>query len=302
MSESPARVLVVEDDSPTAELLTALLEKDSYQVSLAMDGQTGLRLAREIHPDLVLLDVLLPGMNGFEVCQRIRQDPATCLIPVLLLTSLDQVKDKVTGFKLGADEFVTKPFESAELMARIARTIRRNREALAANPQTGLPGRVALEEEICRRLAVGVPFCVGRLEVRGLSAFNKDYGYERGDHVIRLAGMIVKSAVVELADRNDLAVHGGGADFGFVAGSARGHVVAARSLENAEVLFMMQYDSPDRMRSEKDGVTPLCLKAGVVDVGAGVRAHPRAIEDAVQAALMEARSADGPPLVRRSYS
>jgi DNA-binding response OmpR family regulator len=302
MSESPARVVVVEDDPTTAELLTALLEKESYHVSLAMDGQTGLRLVREQRPDLVVLDVLLPGMNGFEVCQRIRQDPATCLIPVLLLTSLDQIKDKVTGFKLGADEFVSKPFETAELMARIERTIRRSREALAANPLTGLPGRVALEEEIRRRLAANVPFSVGRLDVWGLGEFNTVYGYERGDHVIRLAAMIVKSAVVELADRNDVAVHWGGADFGFVAPSARAHVVAARALENAEILLMMQYDSPDRIRNGNDGFSSMCLKAGVVDVAPGVHAHPRAIEDAVHAALVEARQVPGAHLVRRTLS
>lgn len=299
MSESPARVVVVEDDPATAQLLTALLEKESYRVSLAMDGQTGLRLARDERPDLLLLDVLLPGMNGFEVCQRIRQDPATCLIPILLLTSLDQIKDKVTGFKLGADEFVSKPFETAELMARIERTIRRAREALAANPRTGLPGRVALEEEVRRRLAANTAFSVGRLEVWGMGEFNKAYGYDRGDHVIRLAGMIIKSAVVELADRNDVAVHWGGADFGFVAPSARAHVVAARALENAEVLLMMQYDQPDRTRGGSDGFSPMCLKAGVVDVAAGLSAHPRAIEDAVRSALEEARGVPGPHLVRR---
>ncbi|MBK8871638.1 MAG: response regulator [Elusimicrobia bacterium] len=300
MSESTARVVVVEDDPATAQLLTALLEKESYHVSLAMDGQTGLRLAREQRPDLLLLDVLLPGMNGFEVCQRIRQDPATCLIPILLLTSLDQIKDKVTGFKLGADEFVSKPFETAELMARIERTIRRAREALAANPRTGLPGRVALEEEIRRRLAANSAFSVGRLEVWGLGDFNTAYGYDRGDHVIRLAAMIVKSAVVELADRNDVAVHRGGADFGFVAPSARAHVVAARALENAEILLMMQYDSPDRTRNGSDGFSSMCLKAGVVDVAPGVYAHPRAIEDAVRSALVEARQIPGAHLVRRA--
>lgn len=302
MNESPARILVVEDDRAISQLVGAILDKESYRVTVAEDGESALRLARAERPDLVLLDVLLPGVNGFEVCQRLRQDPSTCLIPIMLLTALDQIKDKVTGFKLGADEYMSKPFDALELLARVERTIRRSREGLAANPLTGLPGGVALEEEIRRRVAEKAPFSVARLGVAGLGEFNTAYGYERGDHVVRLVGMILKSAVLELADRNDIAVHFGSADFGFVSTPARAEVVAARALENAEVLLMMQYDEADRVRGEGGRASgPLMsLKAGIVDVYPGGPTHVVPILDEVRAAHREARGAPGPQLVRRS--
>ena len=214
MTEAPARILVVEDDKTISELVGTILDKDAYKVTLASNGLDALRLAREERPDMVLMDVLMPGLSGFEVCQRLRQDPSTCLIPIMLLTALDQTKDKVTGFKLGADEYMCKPFDSLELLARVERTIRRSREGLAANPLTGLPGGVALEEEIRRRVAEKSPFSVARLDVAGVGEFNIAYGYERGGHVIRLVGMILKSCVLGLADQNGIGVHFGAWGFG----------------------------------------------------------------------------------------
>ena len=301
MTEAPARILVVEDDRAIADLVASILDKDSYRVTLALDGHAALRLALEERPDLVILDVLLPGISGFEVCQRLRQDPSTCLIPIMLLTALDQTKDKITGYKLGADEYVCKPFDALELLARVERTIRRSREGLAANPLTGLPGGVALEEEIRRRVADRAPFSVARLDISGLGEFNMAYGYERGDQVIRLVGMILKSAIVELADKNDIAVHFGAADFGFVSTPARAEVVAARALENGEALLMMHYDEADRLRGRFErGSGPLMsLKAGIVDVLPGGPTHVASIQDEVRAALREAWRIAGPHLIRR---
>ncbi|MBK8576705.1 MAG: response regulator [Elusimicrobia bacterium] len=301
MSDPTARILVVEDDRAVSGLLESIFDKESYRVSLAGNGEEGLRLARLERPDMILLDVLMPGLNGFEVCQRLRQDPSTCLIPIMLLTALDQTKDKVTGFKLGADEYMSKPFDALELLARVERVIRRSREGMAANPLTGLPGGVALVEEIRRRVTDKIPFSVARVAVAGLGEFNKAYGYERGDHVVRLVGMIVKSAVQELADRNDIAVHFGSADFGFVSTPARAEVVAARALENADALLMMQYDESDRGRGHGDRPPGqwMSLKAALIDVLPGGPTHPVPILDDVRAALRDARRVQGPSLIRR---
>lgn len=307
MSESPARVLVVEDEPAQSELLETLLRQEDYRVILARDGRSGLLRAKKDHPDLILLDVLLPEMSGFEVCQRLRQDPSTRLIPIIMLTALSQIKDKVTGLKLGADEYVAKPFDALELLARVERTLRRRRDDLSAHPLTNLPGGVALEEEIRRRLAVGDPFSVGCLDVKGLDVFNRAYGYDRGDHVIRLVGMSLKSAVLELADKNDLAGHFGGDDFGFVSTMPRAAVVAARVLENAEALFPMQLDPADRARGEihRDGRPPLRgpllrLTVGVADVEGPGPTHPAPILDLARAALREAEESAAGPLVRKS--
>lgn len=290
------RVLVVEDDETLSAVVVALLEQENYEVLRAADGERALRLAIEEKPDVVLLDVLLPKMNGFEVCQRLRQEPETCLIPVLLTSARGETKDKVTGFKLGADEFMAKPFDPLELLARVERTVRRSREDLAANPLTGLPGPVALDREIKRRWLAGDVFSLGRAEVAGLSSFHRAYGYEAGDHVIRLAGMILRSAAKELGNPTDFVAHVGGPRFAFLSTPARAPVVASRAMENADVLLLMQYDARDRSVLSTEELTPrerLRLYFGLVDVPPSPVGHPRSLLDQAAEALAAARRGSG---------
>ncbi|HMU74975.1 MAG TPA: response regulator [Elusimicrobiota bacterium] len=300
MTPATARLLLVEDDQTLSEIVSTLLKQEAYRVTLTRNGEDALRLAREERPDLILLDVLLPKMSGFEVCQRLRSDPATCLIPIILVTALGATKDKVTGFKLGADEYLSKPFESMELLARVERVLQRSREELAANPLTGLPGGVALEREIQRRLMDQEAFTVARADVSGLATFNRLYGYEKGDHVVRLIGMILRSAVVELGNNNDLVAHFGGDDFGFVSTSVRAEVVAARALENAETLLLMQYEEKDRTPPPR-GPAPalMTLSIGIVDVAPGRFHHHVPVLDEAAAALAEAKKINGHHLIRR---
>ncbi len=116
-------VLIVEDDANIRELLQLYLEKDGYAVTLAADGGQGLEKFRAIDPDLVLLDVMMPVMDGWAVCKAIRAESAT---PVIMLTAKGETDDKVTGLKAGADDYITKPFEMKELLARIEAVLRRS--------------------------------------------------------------------------------------------------------------------------------------------------------------------------------
>ena len=116
-------VLIVEDDRNIAELLQMYLEKEGYAVTTAYDGGQGLQKFRSIQPDLVLLDVMMPVLNGWEVCKAIRAESRT---PVIMLTAKGEVDDKITGLKAGADDYVTKPFEMRELIARIEAVLRRS--------------------------------------------------------------------------------------------------------------------------------------------------------------------------------
>ncbi len=115
-------VLIVEDDKNIAELLQLYLEKEGYAVTMALDGGQGLAKFRSIHPDLVLLDVMMPVMDGWEVCRAIRAESQT---PVIMLTAKSQLEDKVSGLKAGADDYITKPFEMREVLARIEAVLRR---------------------------------------------------------------------------------------------------------------------------------------------------------------------------------
>ena len=115
-------VLVVEDDSNIAELLRLYLEKEGYKVAMAADGNKGVEQFRAVQPDLVLLDLMLPGLDGWGVCRAIRQ---TSQAPIIMLTAKGETMDKVTGLKLGADDYITKPFEMKEVLARIEAVLRR---------------------------------------------------------------------------------------------------------------------------------------------------------------------------------
>ena len=305
MGVDNARVLLVEDDRDLVDFLQHMLESEKYQVVVAMDGEEALAKARTERPDVILLDVLLPKMHGFEVCQRLRQDPGTCLIPIIMVTSLTAIKDRLTGFKLGADEYISKPFEPIELLARVERLIERTRQNIASNPLTGLPGSLTMEEEVKRRLAAEESFSVGLVDADDLSAFNEEMGFDRGDGLLRLLGTILRSAVVELGNRNDTVAHLGGDDFGLISTPPRAEVIAARILENAEALLPMQYDEASRERGHrlgKDGKPKpfLSISIGFVDVIPGGFKHRAQVMDRVKKALAEAKKKGGNHLVRIS--
>ncbi len=116
-------VLIVEDDNNIADLLRLYLEKEGYAVSIASDGLKGVKLFHEVQPALVLLDVMLPGMDGWGVCRAIRAESKT---PIIMLTAKSETEDKVQGLKQGADDYITKPFEMKEVLARIEAVLRRS--------------------------------------------------------------------------------------------------------------------------------------------------------------------------------
>src|SRR5512132_2434199 len=134
---SAGRVLVVEDERDVAELLRYNLAKDGYDVVLAATGSDAVKQAHEVHPDVVLLDIMVPQLNGWEICRRLKQDAETRAIPVIMVTGRVEEGDKVLGFEVGADDYVTKPFSPRELLARIRAVARRGRlDSPAARPSS----------------------------------------------------------------------------------------------------------------------------------------------------------------------
>ncbi|WP_026931460.1 response regulator transcription factor [Glycomyces tenuis] len=133
-SEAEPRVLVVDDDSALAEVVARYLRREGFEVDYAPDGEAGLRRALDTLPDLVVLDLMMPGMDGFEVCRRLRRATS---IPVVMLTALGEENDRIAGLDLGADDYVTKPFSPRELAARVRAVLRRARGAAVAEVLTG---------------------------------------------------------------------------------------------------------------------------------------------------------------------
>jgi len=121
------RILIVEDDPDIVELVAYNLDEEGYETLSALDGQQGIASARQHRPDLIILDIMLPECDGFEVCRTLKADPATAQIPILILSAKSQETDKVVGLELGADDYVTKPFSPRELIARVRAILRRSR-------------------------------------------------------------------------------------------------------------------------------------------------------------------------------
>jgi len=118
----PNSILIIEDDPNIAELIRLYLEKDGFEVTIAGDGKTGVNAFHSLHPDLVLLDIMLPEMDGWEVCREIRKNDKT---PIIILSAKDETVDKITGLELGADDYIAKPFDMKEVIARIHAVLRR---------------------------------------------------------------------------------------------------------------------------------------------------------------------------------
>lgn len=206
-------ILVVEDDVNLRTILKMQLEKASYSVRVAEDGQQALLMIDEEIPDLVLLDVVMPGLNGYEVCHRIKSNVATANVPVIMLTSMSEQEDKVRGLAGGANDYLTKPYEVEELLVRVKNILQWSQLQRAANPLTGLPGNIAIENELNRRMRSGEEFAFAYFDIDGFKAYNDYYNFRKGDEAIKLTASILLSAVSLEGSGEDFVGHVGGDDF-----------------------------------------------------------------------------------------
>jgi diguanylate cyclase (GGDEF)-like protein len=206
-------LLVVDDDPFIARLLEIELRAAGYDVRVAGDGAQALGLAQERCPDLVLADVMMPNMDGFELTRRLRQDPRTAAVSIIMLTARGLSADKLEGFAIGADDYIVKPFDTPELLARIRGVLRRAREMRAQSPLTGLPGNVRIEEEIESRVEQGLEFAILYADLDHFKAYNDHYGFMRGDQVIQATAHMVEEVAREVTGGEAFVGHVGGDDF-----------------------------------------------------------------------------------------
>jgi diguanylate cyclase (GGDEF)-like protein len=184
-----------------------------HEVEVVADGIEALAAVRARLPDLAVLDVMMPGLDGVEVCRRMRSDPLTASLPIIMLTAKSLSVDKVVGLTAGADDYIIKPFDTLELIARVRSTLRRNAEMRAVSPLTGLPGNHRINEEIAARAAGDEQFAVCHVDLDNFKAFNDRYGWLRGDDVITLLAAALKAAGAEARCAVPFIGHVGGDDF-----------------------------------------------------------------------------------------
>ena len=207
------RVLVVDDDPDIARFVEVNLRTYGYEVHVASDGLEALDRAHDLRPELILLDVMMPQMDGFEVAQRLRSDPRTRNVSIIMLTAKAMSADKVLGLTAGADDYIIKPFDPIELVARVKGVLRRAREMKSMSPLTGLPGNLRIQDEIHRRVEGGTPFALLYADLDHFKAYNDHYGFLRGDNAIQLTARVLQDVVTDKVGEDAFVGHVGGDDF-----------------------------------------------------------------------------------------
>src|SRR5436309_7142784 len=203
-------VLVVDDDPDVARFVEVNLRSAGYEVTVASNGEEGFDKAVELRPDLVLLDVMMPKLDGFEVAQRLRRDPRTSASSIIMLTATALSSDKVLGLSAGADDYIIKPFDPVELLARVKGTLRRAREMRALSPLTGLPGNIRVQEEIRRRVSEENPFALLYADLDHFKSYNDHYGFVRGDRAIQMVARLCMEMAQEVGGQEVFVGHVGG--------------------------------------------------------------------------------------------
>lgn len=206
-------------------MVRAVLASAGHEVGLVANGGAALAAVQEREPDLLLLDVMMPGINGLETCRTVKGNPLTARIPVLMLTGEGHIESKVEGFDAGADDYLPKPFDPRELRARVNALLRLVRREADRNPTSGLPGGRAIEEEIKRRLDADEAFAVCYLDIDYFKPFADTFGFAAADVVIKGTGAAVLDAVAVAGDPVDFVGHVGGDDFLVVTRAAKAEAV-----------------------------------------------------------------------------
>ncbi|HZC07331.1 MAG TPA: response regulator [Ktedonobacterales bacterium] len=244
---SSPTILVVEDDARVARMLRATLEAEGYNPLVACTGEEGVMLALREDPQLILLDLMLPGMDGFAVVQNLRGNARTAHIPVMVVSARHDAADKVRAFESDVDDYLTKPFNGDELLARI-RTQLRHVQQLQLSPLTGLPAGLRVERAIEDRLAEPGCWSILYLDLDNFKAYNDVYGFVRGNDLIRLLGRTINATMRELGGSTDFLGHVGGDDFILLTSPERVDSLCKQIIARWDTESRAYYSPEDRER------------------------------------------------------
>ena len=244
---SKGRILVVEDDFDISNMLQLYFKSLGYEVYVAPRGEDALEMTRQKLPNVIVLDIMLPDIDGYEVCRRLRTNLRTSHVPILFLTQKDERSDKIKGLELGADDYITKPFDVEELRLRVRNTIKRAELESLTSPSTGLPSGRLIEQQwrqLLRRDEWGLLY----IGVEHFDAFNEVYGFVAGEEVLRFTGMLLNDVVEEMGTSDDFIGHIGGDDFIVITKKALVEPLKAELIRRFKENVGTHYDFMTRMQ------------------------------------------------------
>ncbi|MBE0564431.1 MAG: response regulator [Krumholzibacteria bacterium] len=283
-----SRILVADDEPHIRRILQFLLEQEGFDVHLVADGEEAWKAVTSYQPDLVLLDVMMPRMDGFSVLEIVRAGFETSRLPVILLTAKGEVDDRVRGLKGGANDYVIKPFNQDELLLRVKNLLEATRREREANPLTGLPGNRAIERELTERIASGRDFGCMYIDIDRFKSFNDQYGYSRGDRAISFLAGVLVGCTQKYGSPRDFVGHVGGDDFVVVSSDEKAEELARRFVQefDAGVAGLHEADDVQRGYLEVEGrdgrvkrFPLITLTVALVADAQGRFAHPAELSD-----------------------
>jgi PleD family two-component response regulator len=207
-----ARILVVEDDFDISNMLKLYFSSQGYDVDVAPRGENALEKTRVALPHLIVLDIMLPDIDGYEVCRRLRTSMRTSHIPIIFLTQKDERSDKLHGLELGADDYITKPFDIEELKLRAQNAIARAERESLTDARSGLPAGRLIEEQL-RKIIRNSGWAFLDIQISYFEAFKEVYGFVAADDVLRFTTMLLGKVVDEFGSPDDFIGHTGGNNF-----------------------------------------------------------------------------------------
>jgi PleD family two-component response regulator len=245
---SSFKILVCDDEPHILQILRFTLEKAGYQVATAGNGREALKRVEELHPDLVILDIMMPELSGLDVCRKMREDYRLSQIPVIMLTAKSDLSERVKGLEGGANDYLVKPYSNEELLLRVRNVLEWNVRQKEANPLTGLPGNTAIERELMRRISMRKPFAFLYIDIDNFKGFNDYYGYQKGDETISFLASILVKTVEKLGSKEDFIGHVGGDDFVMITNPARAEFMARYIIDEFDKSALFLLDEEDVKR------------------------------------------------------
>jgi len=243
-----SQILIVEDDLDLSEMLNAYFRVQGYDVLTAAWGKDAVKISREHSPDLVVLDIRLPDIDGYEVCRQLRTNRRTQDIPVIFLTEKRDRVDKLQGLELGVVDYITKPFDIQELRLRVRNSLRRAAQQSLMNPVTNVAEGKAVEEKLNEAINSGNNWAILTIGIHGLDGFGDRYGFIASDDVLRAVTLMINNAIREVGNETDFIGHLGVHEFVII--TDQEHVPAIRERIEVRIKQSMEYFYPLKDRDE----------------------------------------------------
>ncbi len=248
MSSSEGDILLIVNEPQTRELLCALLIGEGYQVQNCNNQAEGFEILKKQSFNLVITDFFSPAVNGIEICKHIRSNFSLRHLSIVLIMDNKEPMDKIKGIYAGADDYVEKPFEAGEFLARVKASLVRITRDLDANPLTKLPGNISVLKELETRIKSNVLFAVGYLDLNRFKEFNDRYGFELGDQVICQTAQIIIKNLEKFGTATDFLGHIGGDDFIFVTSPECAEEISRGIVDDFDKSILSFYNEEDRLR------------------------------------------------------